>query len=365
MARPAMHHRTPEFRELLLETRSNLQKIFDTCHEVVILASSGTGAMEASVANLLSPGDQAVAVVAGKFGERWLEICAAMGIECIPLTKQYGQAADAQEVAELLRWNRKARALLIQGCETSTATCHDLQSIAARAREVNPEILIVVDAITALGCQPLATDEWGLDVVISGSQKAFGIPPGLAFLSLSPRAVQVMEEGPGASRYYFNLAKELKSQVKGNTAYTPAVSLIAALLESTRRILAQGVPQVIRETEWMARATRDGLQSLGFRLLSEAPANAVTAAFPPSGVDAEELRKRLQDRFGVKVAGGQGELKGKIIRIAHLGYFDILDACSVLCAIELCLLELGRRIEAGSSIRAAMQRSLPEMVTAD
>lgn len=355
MAGEAMHHRTPEFQALLHETRGMLQTIYKTKSDVVILACSGTGAMEAAVSNLLSPGDAALAAVAGKFGERWADLCESYQVDCRSLVKEYGEAASAEEIVSALEEISDPQALLIQGCETSTATSHDLEAIARAVRERFPDLLIVVDAITALGSQPLETDAWDLDVVISGSQKSFSVSPGLAFLSLSARARRRLDQSPGGSRYYFDLRKELKGQAKGSTAYTPAVSLIASLHAACRKITEQGVDEIVEEAQQMARAARAGLRALGFRILSQRPAGAVTAAFPPEGVDAEALRKTLESRFGVKAAGGQGHLKGRIIRIAHLGYFDLLDVCAVLSALELCLLVSGRSFALGSGVAAALE----------
>lgn len=353
MARPIIHHRTAEFKELLLETRSNLQKIFKTENEIVILAASGTGAMEAAVCNLLSPDDQALAVVTGKFGERWLELCSAFHIPCTALTKRPGEAASAEEICDAMGRDPRLRAVFLQGCETSTATSHDLESIGLQIRKHFPDAVIVVDAITALGSERLETDLWGLDVVISGSQKSFAIPPGLAFLSLSPRAIEKMKHST-SPRYYFDLLNELSAQRKGQTAFTPAVSLVAALNETAKEILRQGIDCVVAETYLMARATRRALTALGFQMLSHSPSAAATAAYPPDGVSASELVKRLEQRFGIKIAGGQAELKGKIIRVAHLGYFDLADVFALISAIELCLVEMGEQIDLGAGVRAAM-----------
>ncbi len=354
MAQPIQHHRTPEFRRLILALRQNLQHVFHTSGEVIVMACSGSGAMEAAVTNLLGPSDRALAVVAGKFGERWVEICQAHSIPCTPLCKEYGEAASAGEILATLRNQPDTRALLIQGCETSTGTAHDLEGIARAVRQEFPQVLLVVDAITTLACQPLETDQWGLDIVISGSQKSFAMSPGLAFLSLSQRALERMAEG-GSGRYYFDLAKEAGRQREGQTAFTPAVTLVEALHAATSRIVAQGLEQVIAEAELMARSARAGLEALGFRLLSKAPANAVTAVFPPAGLDAGKLSQFLEERYGVKLAGGQGPLKGKILRVAHLGYFDILDVFSVLGAVELCLGHLGREVEPGAGVSAALR----------
>lgn len=362
LARPIIHHRTAEFKELLLETRRNLQKVFKTANEIVILAASGTGAMEAAVTNLLSPSDRALAVVVGKFGERWKEICEAYGIPCLTLRKECGQAATAEEICGKLA-GENVQAVLLQGCETSTATSHDLESIGYRIRQEFPQVLLVVDAVTALGCEPVETDQWGLDVVIGGSQKSFALPPGVAFLSISSPAIAKMKRNH-SPRYYFDLLKELETQQKGQTLFTPAVSLVAALNETVKAILRQGLDEVLREADLMARCTRRGLLELGFRLLSSSPSRAATAAFPPAGIPASDLVNRLEERFGIKVAGGQGELKGKIIRIAHLGYFDLPDVFSLLSALELCLQELGAATQLGSGVRAALCEATREQTTA-
>ena len=352
MSRPIVHHRTAQFKELLLETRQNLQKIFSTENDVVILASSGTGAMEAAVSNLLSSDDPALAIVTGKFGQRWEKICQSYRIPCTALEKDNGEAASAEEICEALEHHPEIQAILIQACETSTATSHDLERIAQLVGEKFPKVFIVVDAITALLTQPVETDQWGLDIVISGSQKAFALSPGLSFLTLSSRAIEKMEANSWRP-YYFNLPEEVQKQRKGQTVFTPAISLIVGLNETTREILRQSLDRVLADAELMARCTRIGLLELDFRLLSSSPANALTAAFPPQGVSAAELVKKLEDEFGIKVAGGQGELKDQIIRIAHLGYFDLLDVFSVLSAIELCLFRMGREVNLGCSVRAA------------
>ena len=355
MIRPMPHHRKPEFRAILLEAREGLKKVFKTNNDIVILTASGTGAMEAAVGNLLSPETPALAVSAGKFGERWLEICSAFRIPCRAITKNYGEAASVEEIRQTIEQSPDTRALLIQGCETSTGTAHDLEAIGEMIRTSFPEVLIVVDAITCVGSQPLETDAWGLDVVIGGSQKAFAIPPGLSFLSLSERAIATIKSN-STPRYYFDLLKEVEAQRGGQTALTPAVSLVIALNEALREILNQGLDRVMDEVELMAQCTREGVLAMGFSLVSSVPAPAVTAFYPPSSISAAAIIQRLQERFGIIVAGGQGDLKGKILRIGHLGYFDLIDVLSVLSALEICLLELGSKIELGSGIGAAMRR---------
>ncbi len=310
--------------------------------------------MEAAVRNLLGPGDRALAVVAGKFGERWTGICKAAGIACTSLCKTPGEAASADEILSALAEAPDCKALLIQGCETSTATSHDLETISRRVRSSFPHLYIVVDAITALGSQPLESEDWGLDAVIGGSQKAFGISPGLAFLGLSSRAVERIE-ARDSDCFYFDLAKEISGQRDGRTAYTAAVTLVESLHASTEAILDHGLDEVIDSARRSAGCAREGLQAMGFRLLSQSPANAVTACFPPPGVDSEELRQTTYETFGLQMAGGQGDLKGRIVRVSHLGYTDLLDVFTVLSAIELSLMKLGASGSAGAGLKAALQ----------
>ncbi len=351
-SKPIVHHRTEEFRNLVLATRKNLQKIFKTTGDLVILSCSGTGAMEATVTNLVSTKTPAMAVTIGKFGERWGEICQAHGHSCVTLSKEPGQAAEAAEICAALENNPGVKTLFLQGCETSTGTMQDLEAIGSALRETFPGVLLVVDGITAVGSQPLHTDEWGLDVVISGSQKFFAMSPGLAFVSLNQRALERLQKKGGS--YYFNLAREVESQRQGKTAFTPAVSLYQSLFASTSEILDQGVDRIIEETAQMARATRAGLRALRCTLLSTSPANAATAAFPPPGVQADDLIRVLEERFGVKLAGGQGKLESRIFRIAHLGYFDFLDVVSVVGALELAIGELSGKKPDGSGLRATL-----------
>lgn len=352
-AQQIIHHRTPEFARLMLATRRNLQEIFKTSHDIVILSASGTAAMEAAVVNMVPTHSKAAVVVAGKFGERWVELCQAHRRDCVTLQKEYGEAANSDEICQLLGSAPEIHTLFLQGCETSTATMHDLESIGKAVRRKYPSVVIVVDGITAVGSQPLLTDEWGLDIVIGGSQKSFALSPGLAFLSLSPLALERLTEKPRS--YYLDLNREIENQRQGKTAFTPAVSLIQSLHTSTQKIVEQGVDSVIEDARIMAAATRAGLESIGCKLLSSSPANAVTAAFAPDGIDTTALIKRLNDRFDLKVAGGQGHLKGRIFRVAHLGYFDLLDVFSLLGAIELALADLRDQPATGKAISAALK----------
>ena len=355
MAMPMPHHRTAEFSKIMLNCRKNLQTIFKTNNELLILSTTGTGAMEAAVSNLHRPGEKVLVVSAGKFGERWIELAEAYNLDCKVLKKPYGDSASAEEILSFLRENPGIKSLFIQGCETSTGTAHDMEKISRSVRESFPETLIIVDAITAIGCQEMKVDQWDLDVVVSGSQKSFGIPPGLSFISLSKRALEALDKNPGKNFYYLSLTRELKGQAQGSPAFTPSIALVMALKTACSLILDYGLERTIEDAAQMARCTRSGLEALGFRILSKSPANATTAAFPPDDISAGELKSSLDEWYGVKVAGGQGDVAGKIIRIAHLGYFDILDVFTILSALELTLVRMGRDIPAGTSAKAAMK----------
>ena len=346
-----MHHRTVEFREIFTRALADLKTFFDTQNDVLILAASGSGAMEASVSNLTSPGDKVVVLTAGKFGERWRDIAKAYGCQIELVSVPYGQTFDLAKVKSKLDG---ARVLYMQGTETSTGARHDVKGVASLLK--GTDTLLVVDAITGLGTTKFDIDGWGIDMMIGGSQKAFMIPPGLAFVSVSERAWQRMEETKNP-RFYFDLRKERKSAAKGESAFTPATALIAGLLASLDFIrksgkgdLAAGRDALIHNAETSAEMVRAGAKALGLELFAPTcPAAAVTAVLPPAGVDSSALVKEFRERFAMVVANGQGEMKGKMIRIAHLGYYDYLDAIGVIGALEQVLLQVapGHRFELG------------------
>ena len=355
MASPMPHHRTAEFSSIMMDCRKKLQTIFQTENELLILSTTGTGAMEAAVTNFHAPGDRVLVVSIGKFGERWEELADAFSLDWKVLKKPYGECASAEEIVLELRKYPGIKSVFIQACETSTGTAHDLETISRSIRREFPGILIIVDAITAIGCQKMPVDDWDLDVVVSGSQKSFAIPPGLSFISLSKRAVGALSSGSGKNSYHLSLAREMKGQGLGSPAFTPSIALFMALREACSQIRRYGLERTIEDAAQMASCTRAGLESLEFGLLSKSPANAVTAAFPPQGIAAADLKARLEEWYGIKVAGGQGDVAGKIIRIAHLGYFDILDVFTMLAALEMTLVRMGRRIPAGTGAEAAMK----------
>lgn len=350
MAQPVLHHRTPEFEALFAQARRGLQWLFQTRREVLILAASGTGAMEGAVVNACSPGDRVLVIRGGKFGERWAEICQAYGLSVIPVEVPYGKAVDPLDVAAALRKEPGIAAVFATHSETSTGVLHDLEAIAAIVRQT--PALLVVDAITSLGVVDLPTDAWGVDVVVAGSQKAMMLPPGLAFACLSDLAWAAAERAR-LPRYYFNFLVERKIQAKHQTAWTPAISLIAGLKVALDLLQAEGLPAIFARHERLARATRAAVTALGLELFAERPSPAVTAVKVPEGVDGGAIVRVLRDTHGISIAGGQGSMKGKIFRIATLGYADAYDVLTGIAALEFTLAELGYPVRLGDGLRAA------------
>jgi aspartate aminotransferase-like enzyme len=352
MAEPIMHHREPEFEKIFSEIREGLKYLFQTKNEVLIFTSSGTGAMEGAVSNLLSKGDKALVVRGGKFGERWGEICKAYGIEFIPVDVEWGKGVDPEKIQEILKSNPAIRAVYTQASETSTGVKHPIKEIAEIVKKYD-DTLIVVDAITGIGVFNIPTDEWGLDVVVSGSQKALMLPPGLAFAALSDKAWKFVERSD-LPKYYFNFKKELKSAQKNQSSYTPAISLFVGLRETLNMIRKEGLEGVFRRHEKLAAATRAAVKGLGLELFApETPSNALTAVKIPAGIDGLKLQDLFFEKFGITVAEGQDRAKGKIIRIAHLGYYERLDMVMVISALEMLLKEMGYHFELGKGVKAA------------
>lgn len=352
MAEPIMHHREPEFEKIFADIREGLKYLFQTKNEVMVFTSSGTGAMEGAVSNILSTGDKAIVVRGGKFGERWGEICKAYGIEFIPIDVEWGRAVDPKKIEEILRSEPSVRAVYTQASETSTGVKHPVKEIADILKKYE-NVVIVVDAITGIGVFDLPMDSWGIDLLISGSQKALMLPPGLAFAALSEKAWRFVERS-NLPRYYFDFKKELKSVKKNQSAYTPAISLFVGLRESLRMIQQEGLAGVFRRHEKLATATRAAVKALGLGLYApDSPSNAVTAVKIPEGMDGERLKDLFFERFGITVAEGQDRAKGKIIRIAHLGYYERLDMIMVISALEMLLKEMGHPFQLGAGVRAA------------
>jgi len=346
-----IHHRTEDFRNLYRAVLADLKEVLGTSNDVLALVASGTGAMEASVSNLLSAGDRVIVCSAGKFGERWVEIAKAYGLDAVVLKEEYGRAVSAQRLADTLKAEPNARAVFVQASETSTGAAHDVRGM-AEAIKKTPAIF-VVDAITGLGTMPLDIDGWGLDVVIGGSQKAFMIPPGMAFLSISPKA-WAFSETSKLPRYYFDLKKEKKSAAGGESSWTPATSLLLAFAESLKYIKSLGMDKLVDNAQLLAKATRAAVAALGLELFApQSPAASVTAVKAPAGMDSGVIVKEFRNRFGAIIANGQGSMKGQIFRIAHLGYFDFADLFAVIAELELILAGQGVPVKFGTGVAAA------------
>ncbi len=367
MAAADIHHRTAEFRALYKRVLAQLKEFVGTANDVVILSSSGTGAMEAAMSNLTSPGDRILVLSAGKFGERWAALGKAFGCAVDTVTKPYGETFSVEDVKGGLKL--ETRAVFVQANETSTGTRHDIQAIAQLLKAEQSEALLVVDGITGLGTTRLDMDGWGVDVLIGGSQKAVMIPPGLSYLAVSERGWDRMEATYNP-RYYFDLRKERKNAKNGESAYTPAVALIAALGASLDWIaaqaatpekpagdLAQGRAKLIDNADLISAMTCEAMRATGLKLFSQAPAASATAVCAPAGIDSGVIVKALKSRFGAIITNGQGEMQGKIFRIAHLGFFDYMDTIALLAALEQVLVteapQLG--LQFGTALIAAQQ----------
>jgi aspartate aminotransferase-like enzyme len=352
MSGPIIHHRAPKFEEIMADVREGLKYLYKTQKEVIIHASSGTGAMEAAIINTLSPGDSVITVRGGKFGERWAEIATAYGVNPINIDVPWGQAVKPSQIEETLAANKNVKAVLIQASETSTGVGHPVKEIADIVKKKDDTILIV-DAISALGVIPLPVDEWGLDVVVAGSQKGLMLPPGLAFASVSDKAWEFVSRST-LPKYYFNFKKEEKNLAKNQNAYTPAVSLIVGLREALAIIKEIGLEKLFDRFAVMADATRKGALGMGLELLApDSPSNSITAIKAPADIAGGDIVKGLRKVYGITVAGGQDSLKGKIFRIAHMGWVDRLDIIMTLAAVEMTLKSLGFNVKLGSGVSAA------------
>jgi aspartate aminotransferase-like enzyme len=352
-----IHHRTQDFVKLYKAAVSDLKEVMGTTWDVVPLVASGTGAMEASVSNLFRKGDRVIVLSAGKFGERWVQIARAFGLDPLVLKAEYGQAVPARAVVDALRSTPGVRGLFLQASETSTGAAHDVETIARAVAET--EAILVVDAITGLGTMPLDIEGWGLDVLIGGSQKAFMIPPGLAFLSISPKAWKHASTCD-LPHYYFDLKKEAENALAGQSSWTPSTALLLSLAAALGYIKSVGMAKLIENAQLLARATRAAVAELGLKLFApECPGSAVTAVRAPDGMDSGVIVKGFRDRFGAIVANGQGSMKGQIFRIAHLGYFDFPDLFAVVAGLELILAAEGVPVQFGKGV-AAVQKVYAE-----
>jgi aspartate aminotransferase-like enzyme len=353
IAQPVIHHRGPDYKKLYAECLGRLREVFRTESEVLLFGASGTGAMESAVANLCSPGDPVLVVSAGYFGERWAKLAKAYGADVDHLSYDWGEIPSADDVASLLG-ERAATAVFLTQSETSTGVVSDLQPVAAAARDAGA--LSVVDAISSLGAVPLETDTWGIDVVAAGAQKALMTPPGLAMVSASEAAWEKSATATSPS-FYFDWEITRKGQSKLDAPVTPPVSLVAGLNVALGIILEQGLEAAFDRHVRLGRACREGVKAMGLELFSpdDDSSAVVTAVRAPDGIDSDELVLLLRDRHGVTLAPGQGELKGKIFRIGHIGYYDVFDITTALAAVELALVELGAEVERGVAVTRALE----------
>lgn len=352
MAEPIIHHRNPIFEKVVAEVRDGLKWLFGTQNEVLLFASSGTGAMEGAVTNMLSPGDKAICVRSGKFGERWAEICNAYGVATVNIDVQWGEELDPADVEKALKANPDAKAVYTQATETSTGIRFPTKEIAAIVK--NYPALMVVDGITGVGVFDLPMDAWNIDILISGSQKALMLPPGLSFAGVSDKAWKLNKTSK-CPRFYFDWAKELKNLQTNQTNFTPAISLIIGLNASLNMLRQEGLENVYRRNELLAKATREGAKALGLKVFGKNPSPAVTAICAPEGIDGQDIYKTLWKKYHVTGAGGQDQLKGKVFRIATLGYAEKYDVLTAIAALEFSLKDLGYAFEMGRGVAAAME----------
>ena len=334
LGKPLFHHRTKQYQELFREVSEGLQGLFKTRHPVYTFAASGTGAMEASLVNFHSPGDEVLAVEGGKFGERFWRIAKAYGLTVHVLKVEYGEAVRPAEIEEALRSHKNVKSVCLQLCETSTGVVYDIKEIGSRVRKTNA--LLIVDAISGLGADRFEMDEWGVDLAISGSQKGLMLPPGLAFLAVSDKARTRMAEAK-LPRFYFDLRLYEKALKDWDTPFTPAISLVVGLKQAIHRVAQEGLETMLQRSEVLAKYSRKRLQELGLGLFARRPSNALTAVKAPAGVDGERLVDWIRQKYGISIAGGQGEMKGQVLRIAHMGFIRKKDVDRGLMALERAL----------------------------
>ncbi len=353
MAMPMIHHRAPDFVPVLEAAKKGLQWLYQTKNDVLILCCTGTGGMVGSVNNFLNPGDDVLVVNGGKFGERWTKICQAYGMKVTEIVVEWGHAVKPEQVDEALKKNAKIKAVFVQATETSTGVNHDIKTLAGIVKKT--DALFVVDAISALVAHDIRTDEWGIDVMIGGSQKGLMLPPGLAFVSVSDKAWK-MADTAKTPKFYFNFKKERENLAKNQTNFTSAVTLIIGLNSCIKMLQDEGLENVFKRHERLAKATRAAAAALNLPLYAkENPSLSLTAIEAPAGVDGQAIYKDLRVKYGITGAGGQDKLKGKIFRIAHLGYADTFDVITAIAGIEMVLKGLGHPVKLGSGVAAAQE----------
>ncbi|MCI0379207.1 MAG: alanine--glyoxylate aminotransferase family protein [Gemmataceae bacterium] len=353
LAKPVQFHRTPEFRQLLAEILRDLQTVYCTKNSVIPLTSSGTGALEAALVNSVPAGKKVICLIAGRFGERWKNICKAFGLEAINVTVPYGQAVQPDQLKRALADHPDAAAVCSTLSETSTGVGHDIAAFGKIVAQT--PALLLVDAVSGLGAMECRVDDWNIDLCCTGSQKALMLPPGLAFVSVSAKAWQAIDKNEAPRAFYFDLKKARKNLENNDTPYTPAHTLVRALRVSLKKIIAEGMENIWKRQARTAQAARAGFQALGLEIFANPPNNALTVVKSPPGIDSTVLLSKLEKQYGLKLANGQDELKGKIFRLAHMGYIDMFDILAAIAGVELVLRELGHPGELGKGLAAAQK----------
>jgi len=354
MAQPILHHRAPEFVTLLDRVKKELQWIYQTANDVLILVSSGTGGMEGSVSNFFSPGDKVITVNGGKFGERWTKLCKAYGVVAEEIKVEWGHAVDPAQIKAALEKDPTIKGVFTTASETSTGVAHPIREIGEIIKEY-PNCLMIVDAVSALGVFDIRTDEWGIDIMVTGSQKALALPPGLAFVSVSNKAWAQGETAKNP-RFYFNFKKERDALSKNQTAFTSAVSLVVGLDQSLKMMKEEGLQNVFARCGKLALATREAMKGIGLNLFpKKCPSDSVTAIEAPEGYDGQQIYKDLRVKYGITAAGGQDQLKGKVFRIANMGYIDTFDVIIAVSAIEMVLKGMGHPLKLGTGVGIAQE----------
>jgi aspartate aminotransferase-like enzyme len=353
LAKPVPYHRGAEARAILAEVIDGLKYVLRTKNDICVLTCSGTGGMESALVSAVPRGGKAICAFAGRFGERWHQLWNAFGVQSVPVTAKWGKAVQPDQIAQALKAHPDAHAVCIVHSETSTGVKQDIQAIGALVAKT--QTVLIVDAISSAGALPCETDQWGIDLLCTGSQKALMMPPGLAIVAVSAKAKQKMENNSSLSGYYFDLRKYLGKLADPDTPFTPAHTLIRALRISLKKIRAEGIENVWARHGLLARAARTGVHALGLELFADPPADGLTAVNVPDGVDGKQLLDKLEKQFGLKIAGGQDQLQGKIFRLAHLGFCDFFDILAALSGLELVLQEMGHPITLGAAITAAQR----------
>jgi len=354
MAAPIIHHRSPDFLPVLESAKKGLQWLYQTKNDVLILSSTGTGGMVGAVNNFFNQGDRVIVVNGGKFGERWTKICQAYGLEVEEISVEWGYPVKPEVVAEKLKKEKDIKGVFVQASETSTGVYHDIKTLASIVKNYK-DTLFIVDAISALVAHDLRTDEWGIDIMVGGSQKGVMLPPGIAFVSVSEKAWAKAETSK-LPNFYFNFKKERDNLAKNQTNFTSPVTLIIGLNESLKMLQTEGLEKVFKRHETLANAMRKAVLAIGLELFpKESPSNAVTAIVAPAGIDGQAVYKNLREKYGITTAGGQDRIKGKVFRIAHLGYSDRFDVITAVAGIEMVLKGMGYPVKLGAGVAVAQE----------